>query len=113
MVPVDPREIAALNVAADAHERMFEEVFPGWKEGSKLGVTFIDLMQAIRRFVRIAETTTHVAGIVAAFEPKPAQRRPQDEGFEGIACGKCGMFKMRRAGTCLTCHACGENTGCG
>lgn len=35
------------------------------------------------------------------------------QGFTGDACSSCGGFMMRRAGTCLTCQACGGTTGCG
>ncbi|MHC2087201.1 hypothetical protein [Methylobacterium sp. CM6244] len=35
------------------------------------------------------------------------------QGFTGDACPLCGSFMMKRAGTCLTCQACGSTTGCG
>ena len=35
------------------------------------------------------------------------------QGFTGDACPSCGSFMMKRAGTCLTCQACGATTGCG
>lgn len=35
------------------------------------------------------------------------------QGFTGDACTTCGAFAMKRAGTCLTCQACGSTTGCG
>ncbi|MCJ2035255.1 hypothetical protein [Methylobacterium sp. J-068] len=35
------------------------------------------------------------------------------QGFTGDACPNCGGFMMKRAGTCLTCQACGSTTGCG
>ncbi|KQP50804.1 hypothetical protein ASG40_12805 [Methylobacterium sp. Leaf399] len=43
----------------------------------------------------------------------PAHEIARSRGFTGDACGTCGSFAMRRAGTCLTCQACGSTTGCG
>lgn len=33
-------------------------------------------------------------------------------GYEGEACGSCGMMTMVRNGTCLKCTTCGETSGC-
>lgn len=35
------------------------------------------------------------------------------QGFTGDSCATCGNFAMKRAGTCLTCTACGSTSGCG
>ena len=37
----------------------------------------------------------------------------QAQGYTGDVCSTCGGFTMKRAGTCLTCQACGGTTGCG
>ena len=34
------------------------------------------------------------------------------QGYTGDACPRCQAFAMLRAGTCLTCQACGSTTGC-
>lgn len=34
------------------------------------------------------------------------------QGYTGDACPHCQAFAMLRAGTCLTCQACGSTTGC-
>lgn len=38
---------------------------------------------------------------------------PQESGFTGDICRKCGSVQMIRAGACLTCVSCGESSGCG
>lgn len=59
--------------------------------------------------------------VAAGPPPKPApaadsfltQREiATGQGFTGDACPHCHAFAMLRAGTCLTCHACGSTTGC-
>ncbi|MBX9934423.1 MAG: hypothetical protein K2Y56_23400 [Methylobacterium sp.] len=50
-----------------------------------------------------------VAETVAAPSPREVARA---HGFTGDMCGSCGSFAMKRAGTCLTCQACGSTTGC-
>jgi ribonucleoside-diphosphate reductase alpha chain len=37
----------------------------------------------------------------------------RSSGYEGEPCLVCQAFKLRRSGACLTCEACGANTGCG
>ena len=62
----------------------------------------------------------HLFGAIPA-RPKPmvtasmlTQREmATGQGFTGDACPNCGGFSMKRAGTCLTCQACGSTTGCG
>ncbi len=34
------------------------------------------------------------------------------QGYTGDACEECNEFSMKRVGSCLTCDACGSNTGC-
>ncbi|MFC2252462.1 hypothetical protein ACETRX_22695 [Labrys portucalensis] len=41
-----------------------------------------------------------------------ASQNARAQGFTGDACPHCGNFAMRQAGTCATCTACGETTGC-
>ncbi|OCC05227.1 hypothetical protein BA190_10005 [Labrys sp. WJW] len=41
-----------------------------------------------------------------------ASQNARAQGFTGDACPNCGNFAMRQAGTCATCTACGETTGC-
>ncbi len=108
---VDPQEIAALNEAADFFERHWVEF------GCTESEPFVNLMQAIRRFARIAEVAKKPTVLVPSYaltEITPAHivQRATILGFEGTPCVKCGEFKMRRFGTCLTCCSCGESTGC-
>lgn len=56
--------------------------------------TFEDVMTTM-------STTTNVTSHYARYK------------YSGELCSKCGSDRMRRAGTCLTCEACGETTGCG
>lgn len=35
------------------------------------------------------------------------------QGYTGDCCDMCGLFTMKRNGTCLTCDSCGSTTGCG
>lgn len=36
----------------------------------------------------------------------------RESGYTGDPCDVCGAFKLRRTGTCVTCEACGANSGC-
>lgn len=36
-----------------------------------------------------------------------------EAGYTGDVCEQCGSFRMKRAGTCLTCDDCGTSSGCG
>lgn len=39
------------------------------------------------------------------------RRQAKLKGFDGEACGQCGLFTMVRAGTCLRCSTCGNTSG--
>ena len=61
-------------------------------------------------------TTTPAAAIAvaplrAAAQPY-LQIRAREQGYEGDPCESCGEFKLKRAGHCLVCDACGTTTGC-
>lgn len=79
----------------------------------------------------LGASATEVERIVRAYlfgdeasapPPKPAPVSPTvtltqreiatTQGFTGDVCLICSSFMMRRAGTCLTCQACGSTTGC-
>lgn len=34
------------------------------------------------------------------------------QGYEGDPCDSCQQFKLKRAGHCMVCDACGTTTGC-
>ncbi|MCA0404903.1 MAG: hypothetical protein LCH39_01960 [Proteobacteria bacterium] len=47
------------------------------------------------------------------FEPIEAQpAKPAAPQISGDACRHCGNFALVRTGTCQTCQACGETSGC-
>ena len=52
----------------------------------------------------------------APTKPRKTMTTPVDRakqmGYEGEACGSCGMMTMVRNGTCLKCTSCGETSGC-
>lgn len=75
---------------------------------------------AIEQIVRahLAEQTDAPATSAPPPEPAGAAMMTQREiaasqGFTGDVCTTCGQAAMKRAGTCLTCQACGSTTGCG
>ncbi len=39
-------------------------------------------------------------------------REARLKGYEGDACGACGLFTLVRNGTCLKCDSCGATSGC-
>ncbi len=52
---------------------------------------------------------------IPAHQPMPlvdAYREAKIKGYEGDACGECGLFTLVRNGTCLKCDNCGATTGC-
>lgn len=110
MPHVDPLEIQALQQKADAFERVFGEYM--------CNEAYVDLMQAIRRFARICDVERTISErlLVPQFTQTSTLYGPVTSaaimGFDGNPCVKCGAMKMRRVGTCLTCFACGESTGC-
>lgn len=45
-------------------------------------------------------------------ERRDAERARPAPQLSGDACMNCGNFSLVRSGTCMTCQACGETTGC-
>ena len=44
-------------------------------------------------------------------EPTRPKEKARDMGYTGDVCGTCGSTRMRRAGVCLVCEACGSTSG--
>lgn len=42
----------------------------------------------------------------------PTAEQAKSMGFTGDMCLQCGLFAMKRSGTCLACQNCGTTTGC-
>ena len=53
---------------------------------------------------------TPIAEAGSALDSRIEEARAK--GYEGEACGDCGLFTLVRNGTCLKCMACGATSGC-
>ena len=81
---IDPKEIAVLEEALQ-----------------KFDDAYTNIVQAVRRCILVSQMT-----IAPPKQPPPKE-------FTGNPCPNCHGLFMVRTGTCMTCQACGFNTGCG
>ena len=79
-----------------------------------LGAAAADVERILRTYLfgEVTASPAEVAPQHATRTPAP-QDIARSRGFTGDVCSTCGGFAMKRAGTCLTCQACGSTTGCG
>ena len=131
---VDKQEIDALSGAIERFEAA--RIASGAFEEADIGI-----VQAARRIILILRMDkpspppqTAVETVVVKDTPRPTQAVPMPLSahgviqaktasgrypkqsplkFTGDPCPECNMMMLVRTGTCLTCHGCGYNSGCG
>jgi ribonucleoside-diphosphate reductase alpha chain len=96
----------------EGHERIKAASSVADYLGRELGITYLgddSLGQVVPAIPKLDDRIVALAGTTLVDKRAVGLV----SGYSGDTCGSCGSFKMRRAGACLTCEACGEATGCG
>lgn len=87
---------------------------------AQLGMVAPDLDAALCKLLLTVDPATPPATPPVATHPADKPNHDlmsqaeiaRTQGYEGECCDQCGQFKMKRAGHCLVCEACGTTTGC-